>query len=401
MRKLFTLKKLNLFFLGLIILQTPVFLASVLYLPNHTRYVTATTEVKVSSRSEKDLEFDAISSIGKKSKDINDLFVTGWIPDYDIPDGLSVIKEQKDNFDSVSPVWFWVNEDGSLKKNGYSNGKDFINFTSQNNIELIPTITLFDHEILNKVLNNDENLNRHINEIVKNVVENRYDGIDLDYESTYLKDKDKFFIFLERLSDQLQEINKKLVFTVLPKWGDLVDYNALPQTRITQDYKRISDLVDELRIMTYEFYGAGSEKAGPIAPLEWMEFVIKYAIYSEVPREKIVLGVHTYAYDWSDREITSVIKEGNQFKIGLFGNLEPADAYFYKDIEKVKNGYNLTENFNEEWGEAIGEYIFENEKRIVVYPTQKSFELRKQLAADYGIKGVAYWRVGDSGSLKY
>lgn len=401
MRKLFTLKKLNLFLLGLIILQTPVFLAAVLYLPNHTRYVTATTEVKFSSRSDKDIEFEQINSVEKQTKDTNDLFVTGWIPDYDIPDGLNVVKEQKDNFDSISPVWFWVNENGSLQKNGYTNGKEFIAFTNQNNIELIPTITLFDHEILNKVLNSDENFNRHINEIVKNVVDNQYDGIDLDYESTYLKDKDKFFDFLEELSSQLHALDKKLVFTVLSKWGDLVEYNSLPQTRLTQDYKRISDLVDEFRIMTYDFYGAGSVKAGPIAPLEWMEFVIKYAIYTGVPREKIVLGVHTYAYDWTERDIATNIVVDNEFKVGLFGNSDPADAYFYKDVEKVKNQYNLTENFNDKWGEAIGEYTFENQKRIVVYPTQKSFELRKELAAEYGLKGVAYWRVGDSGSLKY
>lgn len=33
--------------------------------------------------------------------------------------------------------------------------------------------------------------------------------------------------------------------------------------------------------------------------------------------------------------------------------------------------------------------------RTIVYPNERSINDRKQLAADYGIKGVVYWRLGD------
>ncbi|MBE0573830.1 hypothetical protein IH575_02930, partial [Candidatus Dojkabacteria bacterium] len=52
------------------------------------------------------------------------------------------------------------------------------------------------------------------------------------------------------------------------------------------------------------------------------------------------------------------------------------------------------------WGEMMGEYDYGGVTRVVVWPNNESIQLRKQLAADYGIKGIAYWRLGDEGSLQ-
>lgn len=390
-----------LFFMGTLSFSTGAF-----YFYENPRVITTIqvneNTIYFSNKSKRDIELEKIKQIGKQPKEISELESAAWIPDWDIPDGLQTVKNQPNAFTILSPVWFWVNEDGSLQFTSKSNWQEFINYSKNNNYELIPTITLFDADILNKILRSEENTQRHIDQIVSQVTENNYDGIDLDYESTYLKDRKLFLAFLKELSLELKARDKKLVFTVLPKWGDYTVYESLPQTRMAQDYKEISNIVDEFRIMTYEFTGRSADQAGPIAPLEWMEDTVKYAINVGVPREKIMLGVHTYAYDWAEREVTKSIKGlDGEYLLNTSGEKEPGAALFYTSIEKIRNSYVFNETFNELWGEAVGFYEFKGGNRVVVYMNDTGIELRKKLASNYGIKGIAIWRVGDEGSLKY
>ena len=58
----------------------------------------------------------------------------------------------------------------------------------------------------------------------------------------------------------------------------------------------------------------------------------------------------------------------------------------------------MQSEFRSDWGEAIGRYDYKGQQRVVVYANDQSIELRKQLAKDYGIKGVSYWRIGGEGN---
>jgi spore germination protein YaaH len=356
-------------------------------------------DIKISNRTELELEVDEIRKVAKSPISIDDLYITGWIPDWDIPDGLVTVKNNSGLFDSISPVWFLVNSDGSLKKTSYTNGPALISHIQENNIELIPTISLFDREIFSSVLNNTENYNRHITQILDNVDKFEYDGIDLDYEEVFLKDKTLFFRLLEDLSKEMKSRNKKLVFSPLAKWADNIEYVG---TKMVFDYKRISDYVDEIRIQGYGFTIANDSQIAPIGPINWLEDVLRYSIKIGVPREKIVLGIHTYAYDWSERPMATSIdyyNENRSIQLPIEG-LPPADAYYGKALDGVISKYNLQYDFNEEWAEAVGTYMYEGKPRTVIFPTAESIALRKKLAADYGIKGIAYWRVGDEGTLQ-
>jgi spore germination protein YaaH len=355
----------------------------------------------ISNKSQIDIEHEQIRAIPKSPIPVANVSVTGWIPDWDMAGGIQTFQEQYRTFDSISPVYYFVNPDGSLKNVVKDANRMLIdNFAKSKNIEIIPAIQDFDADNLGQMLETPATIYKHNDQIINEIKKFGYDGIDLDYESTKLADKDKFFFMLEDLSMKIKREGKKLVFTVLPKWGDEISYEALPQTRKVQDWKQIADLVDELRIMTYELYG-GNTIIGPIGPLEWLELNIQYAVYLGIPRQKIVLGVHTYSYDWSDRAIVEKIDYKNYFhNPELTKNLKPAVALYNIDVNKIRNGYDFQESFNEEWGEGIGRYNFKGNPRVVIFPTERSFELRKQLAAQYGIKGIAYWKVGGEGGMK-
>lgn len=342
-----------------------------------------------------DLEFQKFDKVDKQSYDVSNIHVAGWIPDWDLADGLQTMKNNSGNIDSSSPVWFFVNADGSLKTISAANNQELINYTKQNNLELIPTIQDFSGDNMSLVLNNPESMQRHINEIVDMTMKNNYDGIDIDYEAFYLKDRGVFFEFMEKLYNELRNRNKKLVFSVLPKWGDEIYYPNSPQTRRAHDYERLATVVDEIRVMTYDFFGRDT-KIGPLAPMEWMKRVTQYMISIGIPRNKIVLGINTYGYDWVNKEVAVEI----DYKDPIYNYInttptESAAALYNISVNKIKRNYSYTEFFNDEWGEMLLYYTYQDEGRTVVYPTEKSYNLRKQLAAEYGIKGVAYWRFGD------
>jgi len=366
--------------------------------PNTTE-VEKINEIKIynSNKTDFDIEIDTIKAVPKQEKDLNSLKYYGWIPDWDMADGVKSLINNP-HITSVSPFWFDLLEDGTLATNPYTNYSELIDYTSSNNIALVPTITSFDKEILTKVLNSEENTARFIDETISYIEQNNYQGIDLDFESFYVVDQKLFLDLMSELKARLNNIGKLLYISSLAKWGNNISY---AQSKATLNYKAIGEIVDVFIIQGYSYSPTNSNSIGPIGPIDWQEDVVRYAINEGVPREKIVLGVNTYAQDWSERPIqydllyyTAEGLPNNDF------DSEAAVAYYYNGIDKLYSNYSVDEKFIDNWGEMLGVYNFNGQKRYVVYPNKTSIDLRKKLAADYGINGISYWRLGDDGTLQ-
>ncbi len=336
---------------------------------------------------------------------------SGWIPSWASVVGYSTVLAEKGLFDDISPVWYEVKTNGELEDIRPSNAGETVELTRDNDIELIPSIAMFDHELFTEVLQDQENLDRHVDSIHQEVMDQDYDGIDLDYESTKRSDKDKYFEFLEKLSEKMKADEKKLVVTVLAKWGDDIEYPYLPQTRDVQDWSEIAKYADEIRIMTYDYTSASALNPGPIAPLYWMQEVIDYA-KTEADPSKFVLGVHLYSYErWV--EVTNPNSDQGfddprlRFKEKFFQNNEsgefPARSYGYDVVQGVVDSNSgQTEEYE---GEQIFRYskinsqtgIYEN--RVLVYINEEGVEQRIDLAKENGLKGVAFWQLGSGSAL--
>lgn len=369
------------------------------YLNPKIEVVERVKEVQIvnSDKSDFEIEIEQIRSVPIQPKEISDLKIHGWIPDWDMRDGLNTLRNNP-QIKSVSPFWFDLNADGSLKTTSLTNWGEFINYTRNNNIELIPSITSFDKDKMTQVLNSTENSQRLISQILENVEKFDYQGIDLDFESFYRNDQKLLFDLLKGLKDQLNQRGKKLYFSPLAKWGNLIEYG---QTKSTLDYKLLADNTDMLLIQGYSYTANGSSQIGPIGPLEWLEDLIRYAIKEGVPREKITLGIHTYAIDWSEREIQyDLLYYTPEGLSNADNSMEQGVAYYHNGVDKLLSNYSVDLRYIENWGEMLGSYDFNGQKRFVVYPTEQSIQQRKELAAKYGLAGISYWRLGDEGSLK-
>lgn len=367
--------------------------------------LTSTTETNNDISAEADSEGVEMDEF--VSDPDHQLTYSGWIPNWASTEGQKSFVNNADLFTDISPVWYEVKEDGSLLDKKPSNYNSTIKTARENNILIIPAIAMFDFELFSKVLNSQENLDRHVAEIIEEVDRYDYDGIDLDYESTAYDDKEEYFLFLEELSTELHERDKKLVVTVLAKWGDNVNYPSLPETREVQDWSEIAIHADEIRIMAYDYTFSKALLPGPIAPIDWVERVLDYAV-QEIPREKLVLGVHLYSYEWYQEVSQSGENpELLSFEPDLLGNSNSnpgqARSYTYDVVKKVLASYDG--EMIEFQGEQIYRYTKVNdstgklEDRVLVYIDPEGIQLREDLAREYNIKGVVFWRLGNEAEL--
>lgn len=318
---------------------------------------------------------------------------SAWIPNWGSSSGITSLKNNSANlpeFKTISPVWYEVKEDGSLITKYPSNRSELENLLRSQNIKIVPAIAMFDHELFTKVLQNPENLQRHIDAIVNVVISNNYDGIDLDYESTKLDDKEKYFDLIKALSTKLHAKNKVLVTSVVAQWGENIVYPSLKETRKVQDWSELAKYVDEIRIMAYDYTFIKANLPGPIAPLNWVRQVAEYAI-TEAPAEKFSLGIALYAYRWQTSKSNPDFNYTVNFMENFQGN-NSAEAYQYSDVKNILKNNGKTSEFD---GETLFTYENGDKKYALSYFTEENLKAHIDLAEEFGFKGVCYWRLGN------
>ncbi len=131
-----------------------------------------------------------------------------------------------------------------------------------------------------------------------------FDGIDVDWEYPDAKHADDFYALMaefRRQMDALQPGGKaaRRRFTLSIASG------ASHKNIDPIDWKRVSESVDQIGVMTYDFQGPWSHDTGFVAPLrsadpnaETVASVIDAYLAAGVPPQQVLLGLPFYAYQW-------------------------------------------------------------------------------------------------------
>ena len=300
---------------------------------------------------------------------------SGWIPNWGFDLGYESLQNNKRIIDTVMPVLYTVDKSGNVVSRGVSdvNINKLLTYCRENGIRVIPTVGSYDFDSMKAGFASTESYTRQINTIVSEVEKYNFDGIDLDYEMINTSEKDNFLEFLNSLGKELKKRNKILSVTVFAQWENAT-YNDHQETRAVQDYTMIGRYADEVRIMAYDYTLQSSKTPGPVGPINWIENVLDYAI-KNISKEKIWLGVHLYGYQWSsDRTV----------------------AFTYTTTESaIINSQGINNIFKEDIGEGYAEFNCDGDFLCKTYfQTPRGVEMRRDIAREYGIAGVAYWRLG-------
>ena len=225
------------------------------------------------------------------------------LPFWNLSAGQTVLAANRGTFNEVSPWIYGITNNGQIvlqappgRTAETAAGMAQLRTLG---IPLVPSIAnrtngLWAYEPVANMLHDPAAMTRHINDIVALVQRERYDGIDIDYEDLPATDRQVFTTFVTRLADALHDKNKILTIAVFAKTTDAGEDGR----NAGQDYAAIGKAADEVRLMAYDYNWSGSAP-GPVAPLPWVRDVLTYA-KTQIPAEKIVLGVAVSGYDWVD-----------------------------------------------------------------------------------------------------
>lgn len=305
-----------------------------------------------------------------------EIHLSGWIAYWDFSGALNTYKSNVESIESLSPTWYYLKADGSLGLKNTARNNELANLCRSNGTKLIPTISNSSAEELSQVLNNENLLNTHINNIVKEVNTYQYNGIDIDYEQILGSDRENFSHFIELLAAKMHENDKVLTIAILWK-NDLEPIlEGASESRMAQDWETIGKHVDEFRIMAYD-YTHSYNPDGPIAPRDWIRTILDYAL-TQVDDHKIVLGLPLYAYEWSE---------------GTKG----AKALVWNDVQSRVRTYQSSISYNEldpKYFEKKLVYNAGGVNKIIWYQDSEAIEKRIELAQTYGVNKFIFWRLG-------
>ncbi|MBW3564790.1 MAG: hypothetical protein KY459_08695 [Acidobacteria bacterium] len=299
--------------------------------------------------------------------------LSGWIPAWDKA-ALESLQLHGAILDESNPVWYTLEADGSIDKVWNAENPSWR--AAMSGSRLLPTIQNygnggFDDERVTRIISDPVLRARHIEDLVVLVVQNAYDGIDIDYERIPASSRDDFSAFVTELARELHATGKLLSVTVHPKTSASQDWRGPGG----QDWPVIGAAADSVKIMAYDYHWSTST-AGALSPLSWVTDVARYATNS-IPASKVVMGLPWYGYDWLGNRGTAVT---------------------WKQATALAKSNNVTPV-----RDADGELTFSYDGRTVFFQDAESYRLKINaiLKVAPGIGGITQWRLGDEDAASW
>ncbi|HUP64671.1 MAG TPA: glycosyl hydrolase family 18 protein [Thermoanaerobaculia bacterium] len=220
--------------------------------------------------------------------------LSAWVTPWS-PEALPSIEMNAGNLDESNPVWYSLAANGTISPNWNAENPTWI--AAMTGTAIVPTIQnfsngRFDSALVAALIGTAHARQAHIDAIVALVLAKGLDGIDLDYESLQPDLREPFTLFIEALASELRAAGRTLSVAVHPKTSDSQNWKGPG----AQDWPRIGAAADSIKVMAYDYHWSTSGP-GPIAPLDWIESVTRYAL-STMPAEKVMIALPWYGYDW-------------------------------------------------------------------------------------------------------
>jgi spore germination protein len=296
------------------------------------------------------------------------LVAAAWLPTSEARGPASLADALDGGVTEVSPTLVSVGMAGQLDVRPLAPEVDGL--LDEPGVRVLPTVQNYadggwQGGVIAELLSDRQRADEHRAALVRAAVDNGWDGLDIDYESLPPTAGPHFTDFLTALRDDLHAHDLDLTVAVPARSSD-EDAWALAYS-----YQLIGRIADQVRVMTYDHSWSGST-AGPVAPLPWVRDVVAYAV-ERVPREKLMLGLATYGYDWVDDS----------------GRSLPAS-----DAVALAAQVGAEPRWDGDAAARTFDYVQDGQQHTVWYEDGRALAAKQQIATDEGLRGVAIWALG-------
>ncbi len=272
----------------------------------------------------------------------------------------------------LSPTWFHLREEGLVVNKA---DKSFVEWAHRQGNQVWALFDNgFDPEMTHEFLHDPGLRTKVYKQLLTYVDLYLLDGINIDFENMYLKDKEAFVRFIKELAPLLHE--KEVTLTV-----DVTFHSNSETWSRCYDREALSRVADYLIVMGYDEHGVSSPSAGSVSSLPWVERGLKEML-KEVPAGKLLLGVPFYTRLWIEETKSSGEKELTVKTMSMKRVWEWVAQRQLTVSEDVASGQHYVEL---EEGNKVYKMWLEDE-----YSLTKRVELMKK----YNLAGLAAWRRG-------
>ena len=230
----------------------------------------------------------------------------------------------------------------------------------------------FSNYLINRVINNETATQQLIENLISEITERGFEGVDIDFEYILAEDRIPFVNFVRNVRTAVNALGYPVSVALAPKTSDT-------QTGLLyegKDYALLGEAADYVLLMTYEWgYTYGPPMA--VAPINKVRQVVEYAL-TKIPASKINLGIPNYGYDWPLPYIR------NESKAKTIGNVEAVRI-------AITQGAPI--QFDETSQSPYFNYVSEGREHEVWFEDVRSLSAKFALVEEYGLRGMSYWQV--------
>lgn len=259
-------------------------------------------------------------------------------------------------------------------------GEDDWMIAEANNYGTRPILTLtpfgedgnFNNRLIHSVVNSEEYKDNLIRNLLEVMEEKGYQGVDIDFEYILAEDRDAFTAFVQDVTAAMRGNGYRTSVALAPKTSS--EQKGLLYEG--KDYRALGEAADHVLLMTYEWgYTYGPPMA--VAPLNQVRRVVEYAL-TQIPTEKIDLGIPNYGYDWPLPYVKGTTKAAT------INNVQAVRI-------AVENGAEI--RFDDVAESPYFTYTENGVEHEVWFEDVRSLLAKFELIKEYGLRGCGYWQI--------
>ncbi|MDR1563357.1 MAG: cell wall-binding repeat-containing protein [Oscillospiraceae bacterium] len=292
---------------------------------------------------------------------------------------IEYVGNTNNSLQTVSPSYFDLNTDGSLKLNTVSTS--LVTAMHNNNIKVVPFLS--NHWDRATGVNALKDVNTLSTQIASYVGLYNLDGVNVDIENVTHTERAQYTELVRQLRKKLPADKEVSVAVAANPKNWQTGWHG------SYDYTELAKNSDYLMVMTYDEHFEGGD-AGPVASIGFVEDSIKYGL-SKTSADKLVLGLPFFGRIWSVGN-TSVQGKGIAVK-----TIENMIKDYKATVSFDAASQSPKAEFEVKTGDktyTVGGKALAPGKYVVWYENAQSLQKKVDLVHKYDLKGAGSWALG-------
>lgn len=267
------------------------------------------------------------------------------------------LKNNIDQIDVLVPQWFSLNSNLELKS---SVQKDIGDFAKKHHIKVLPLLTnesngKWDEQTVHRLLQSPQEQSKLIHNLHRQIKENGYDGVNIDFENIKSSDRELLTDFMKKL------------YTAFHEDGLMVTMDVPPANKAF-DYSHLEQYNDRMILMMYDEH---FQSPGPIASFSWYQNNLSKSL-----KDKMIVSLGNYGYDWDEKS-----KQGGK-------------VVSFEDVMRMAQKAHLNVEWDDKSKTPYVNYKDGTGTHELWFLDSVTFYNQWKAASSSGAKGVALWRLG-------